>query len=60
VDAFVALGGKANKKGTISRDKIAFVLLNDFELTLDMDVSLRVKEIEIYEDDRRRDRGVRL
>ena len=38
VDAFVALGGDANKQGTISRDKIVSVLLNDFELTLDIDV----------------------
>eukprot|EP00826_Nyctotherus_ovalis_P047345 TRINITY_DN5436_c0_g1_i6.p1 TRINITY_DN5436_c0_g1~~TRINITY_DN5436_c0_g1_i6.p1 ORF type:complete len:241 (+),score=63.86 TRINITY_DN5436_c0_g1_i6:95-817(+) len=42
VDAFVALGGDPNKHGTISREKLVSVLLNDFELTLDMDKYMEV------------------
>ena len=38
VDAFVALGGTPDLKGTISKEKIVTVLLHDFELTLDMEV----------------------
>jgi hypothetical protein len=38
VDAFEALGGETNKQGTISREKLASVLLEDFELTIDIDV----------------------
>lgn len=59
MDAFVALGGEPNKQGSISRDKLASVLLNDFELTLDMDVRLRLK-IEIHGSHRRRNKGTRL
>lgn len=39
VDAFTALGGKPNKQGTISKEKLVSVLLKDFELTLDIDVT---------------------
>jgi len=43
VDAFEALGGDSNKQGTISREKLASVLLKDFELTIDMDVRKKTK-----------------
>ncbi len=36
VDAFAALGGTADLKGTISKEKIVSVLLHEFELTLDV------------------------
>ena len=39
-DAFVALGGTSDLKGTITKEKIVRVLLHDFELTLDMEVRI--------------------
>jgi len=55
VDAFSALGGKPNKQGTISKEKLVSVLLNDFELTLDIDVNYykRFIILEIYGNIRR-------
>ena len=38
VYAFVALGGSADLKGAIKKDKLVSVLLQDFELTLDVEV----------------------
>lgn len=40
VNAFVALGGDKRKKGKIMKQKLASVLLEDFELTLDLEVTL--------------------
>ena len=40
VDAFIALGGTINKTGTVSKKKIMEVIEKDFELKIDMEVSL--------------------
>ena len=45
VDAFVALGGTADLKGLISKEKIVSVLLKDFELTLDISVFLYLNSV---------------
>ena len=39
VDAFVALGGEPNKEGYISKNTLIEIIKNEFELTIDMEVS---------------------
>jgi hypothetical protein len=49
VDAFVALGGKAEGSGFIKKDSLLNILSNEFELVLDMDDLL--ERIEVSNDD---------
>ena len=39
LDAFVALGGEADKEGFISKDVLVEIIKTEFELTIDMVVS---------------------
>jgi hypothetical protein len=39
VDAFVALGGMPNKEGYISKNNLIEIIKNEFELTIDMEVT---------------------
>ena len=39
LDAFVALGGDADKEGFISKDVLVEIIKTEFELTIDMQVS---------------------
>ena len=39
LDAFVALGGEADKEGYISKDVLVEIIKEEFELTIDMVVS---------------------
>lgn len=39
VDAFVALGGEPTKEGYISKNTLIEIIKNEFELTIDMEVS---------------------
>ena len=39
LDAFVALGGQADKDGYISKDVLVEIIKTEFELTIDMVVS---------------------
>ena len=41
LDAFVALGGEADKEGYISKDVLVEIIKTEFELTIDMVVSLK-------------------
>ena len=38
MDAFVALGGEANKEGEISKTVLIEIIKVEFELTIDMEV----------------------
>ena len=38
MDAFIALGGEANKEGTISKKTLIEIIKTEFELTIDMEV----------------------
>ena len=40
MDAFVALGGQADKDGTISKSTLIGIIKTEFELTIDMEVSI--------------------
>ena len=42
LDAFVALGGQADKEGEISKQVLVEIIKNEFELTIDMVVSSRI------------------
>jgi len=37
VDAFVAVGGNADKSGAVSRERLVQVIKHDFGLTIDID-----------------------
>lgn len=39
LDAFVALGGQADRDGTVSKTKLIEIIKLQFELTIDMEVS---------------------
>ena len=41
LDAFVALGGDANKDGSVSKEKLIEIIKMEFELTIDMEEFLR-------------------
>ena len=45
VDAFVALGGMPTKEGTISKKTLIDIIKTEFELTIDMEVSIEMKFI---------------
>ena len=47
VDAFIALGGRSDKGGEISTDKLRAVI-KDFGLTIDIDVSAAVLAPQAY------------
>ena len=38
VQAFIAMGGEAGGKGSISTDKLRQIIKNEFEMTIDIDV----------------------
>lgn len=54
VDAFVALGGYPTKEGTISKNTLIEIIKTEFELTIDMEVWLRVTVLGILAEDWRR------
>ena len=39
LDTFVALGGQADKEGTIQKETLIAIIKDEFELTIDMVVS---------------------
>ena len=41
LEAFVALGGKVSKEGSISKDALIEIIKLEFEMTLDMEEYLR-------------------
>ncbi len=47
LDAFVALGGQPDKDGFISKDVLVEIIKTEFELTIDMVVSLSYKPTNI-------------
>ena len=42
LDAFVALGGGADKEGYVSKEQLISIIKEEFELTIDMVVSIRL------------------
>ena len=54
LDAFVALGGKENKEGSVSKETLIRILKEEFEMTIDLEKMLRKiggeqDEVEYYQ-----------
>lgn len=54
LDAFVALGGKEDKEGSVSKETLIQILKNEFEMTIDLEAMLRKlggenDEVEYYQ-----------
>ena len=43
LDAFVALGGGADKEGFVSKEQLISIIKEEFELTIDMVVSISMR-----------------